>query len=105
MDPIIIVRSNSAINDKWLLQFRGDVGGFGLVSDFTWQVQANVGYQFSKLVSATIGYRVLDVDYDKGDGTEHFAYGHRYIWSASAHRISMGIGIDNQRAPHRETSC
>jgi len=73
-DPILIVRSQGAINEKWLLQFRGDLGGFGIASDFTWQIQANVGYQFSKLVSATIGYRVLDVDYDKGDGTERFMY-------------------------------
>jgi hypothetical protein len=73
-DPIIIVRSQGALHEKWLLQFRGDVGGFGIASDFTWQIQANVGYQFSKLVSATIGYRILDVDYDKGDGTERFMY-------------------------------
>jgi hypothetical protein len=74
MDPIIIVRSQAVVHDKWLLQFRGDVGGFGIVSDFTWQIQANVGYQFSKLVGAKIGYRVLDVDYDNGDETERFAY-------------------------------
>jgi hypothetical protein len=73
-DPIIIVRSQGKIQDKWLLQFRGDIGGFGIASDLTWQIQANVGYQFSKLVSASIGYRVLDVDYDKGDGTERFLY-------------------------------
>jgi hypothetical protein len=73
-DPILIVRSQGAVNEKWLLQFRGDLGGFGIASDFTWQIQANVGYQFSKLVSATIGYRVLDVDYDKGDGDERFMY-------------------------------
>jgi len=73
-DPILIVRSQGAVNEKWLLQFRGDLGGFGIASDFTWQIQANVGYQFSNLVSATIGYRVLDVDYDKGDGDERFMY-------------------------------
>ena len=74
MDPILIVRSQGAINDKWLLQFRGDIGGFGIGSDFTWQIQANAGYQFSRLVSATIGYRVLDVDFHKGDGSENFSY-------------------------------
>ncbi|HTE32715.1 MAG TPA: hypothetical protein VK666_20180 [Chryseolinea sp.] len=73
-DPIIIVRSQGKIQDKWLLQFRGDIGGFGIASDLTWQIQANVGYQFSKLVNASIGYRVLDVNYDKGDGTERFMY-------------------------------
>jgi len=73
-DPIIIVRSQGKIQDRLLLQFRGDIGGFGIASDLTWQIQANVGYQFSKLVNASIGYRVLDVKYEEGSGDEHFLY-------------------------------
>ena len=73
-DPIIIVRSQGKIHDKLLLQFRGDIGGFGIASDLTWQIQANVGYQFSKLVNASIGYRVLDIKYDQGSDSEHFMY-------------------------------
>jgi len=74
MNPILVVRSQGVIRDRWLLQFRGDIGGFGLGSDFAWQIQANAGYQFSKLFRATIGYRVLDEDYKKGDGEERFLY-------------------------------
>jgi len=74
VDPIIIVRSQGAIKDKWLLQFRGDIGGFGVGSDFSWQIQANVGYRFSKLFQTTIGYRYIGIDYDKGDGIERFVY-------------------------------
>lgn len=73
-DPIIIVRSQGAIKGKWLLQFRGDVGGFGLGSDFSWQVQANVGYRFCKLFQTTIGYRYIGINYDKGEGIERFRY-------------------------------
>lgn len=73
-DPIIIIRSQGAVKDKWLLQFRGDVGGFGLGSDFSWQIQANVGYRFSKLFQTTIGYRYIGINYDKGDGIERFQY-------------------------------
>lgn len=73
-DPIIIVRSNNVIHNKWLMQLRGDVGGFGIGSDFTWQVQANVGYRFSKLFQATVGYRYIGIDYDKGEGAERFLY-------------------------------
>lgn len=39
-DPILITRLSTDINEKWLFQFRGDVGGFGLGSDLTWQLQA-----------------------------------------------------------------
>ena len=73
-DPIILVRSQGAIKGKWLLQFRGDIGGFGVGSDFSWQIQANAGYRFSKLFQTTIGYRYIGINYDKGEGLERFRY-------------------------------
>jgi hypothetical protein len=73
-DPIIVIRTQGAIKDKWLLQFRGDAGGFGVGSDFSWQIQANAGYRFSKLFQTTIGYRYIGIDYDKGEGAERFLY-------------------------------
>lgn len=74
LDPIIIVRSQGAIKDKWLLQFRGDIGGFGIGSDFSWQLQAYVGYRISKLFQTSIGYRYISIDYDDGEGSERFKY-------------------------------
>ena len=73
-DPIILVRSQGAIKGKWLLQFRGDIGGFGVGSDFSWQIQAYAGYRFSKLFQTTIGYRYIGINYDKGEGLERFRY-------------------------------
>lgn len=73
-DPVIIARSNHVFNEKWLLQFRGDVGGFGIGSDFTWQGQVYAGYRFSDLFQMTIGYRYIGIDYDKGDNADRFLY-------------------------------
>jgi hypothetical protein len=73
-DPIILVRSQGTIKEKWLLQFRGDVGGFGVGSDFSWQIQAYAGYRFSKLFQTTIGYRYISINYDKGQGIQRFLY-------------------------------
>lgn len=73
-DPIIVLRSNNVIRGKWLAQIRGDVGGFGVGSDLSWQVQANIGYRFSKLFQTTIGYRYISMDYDKGENLERFRY-------------------------------
>jgi hypothetical protein len=73
-DPIIITRLSADINEKWLFQFRGDIGGFGIGSDFTWQVQASAGYRFSKLFQLTAGYRYISVNYDKGEGSTRFIY-------------------------------
>lgn len=74
VDPVIVFRSQGTIQEKWLLQLRGDLGGFGIGSDFTWQIQANAGYRFSKLFQASIGYRILAIDYDKGDESDRFMY-------------------------------
>ncbi|MCK5371530.1 MAG: outer membrane beta-barrel protein [Cyclobacteriaceae bacterium] len=73
-DPVIILRSNNTVKEKWLLQLRGDIGGFGLGSDFSWQIQANVGYRFSKLFQTSLGYRYIGINYDSGEGLERFRY-------------------------------
>jgi hypothetical protein len=74
LDPILITRLSTTLKDKWLFQFRGDVGGFGLGSDLAWQLQAYAGYRFTKLFQVTAGYRILSMDYDKGTGTDRFIY-------------------------------
>jgi hypothetical protein len=73
-DPVIITRLSADIKDKWLFQFRGDVGGFGIGSDLTWQLQAYAGYRFGKIFQLTAGYRILSIDYDKGADAERFIY-------------------------------
>jgi hypothetical protein len=73
-DPVIITRLSTDINDKWLIQFRGDIGGFGIGSDLTWQLQAYAGYRFGKVFQLTAGYRYLSVDYDKGVDKERFVF-------------------------------
>jgi hypothetical protein len=42
-DPVFITRLSGDLNDKWLFQARGDVEGFGIGSDLTWQLQAYAG--------------------------------------------------------------
>ena len=74
MDPILITRFSAAIKEKWLFQFRGDIGGFGIGSDLTWQLQAYTGYRFGKVFQLTAGYRYLSVDYDKGVDAERFIF-------------------------------
>ena len=73
-DPILIIRLTTDINNEWLFQFRGDLGGFGIGSDFTWQLQAYAGYRFTTLFQLSVGYRMLGIDYDKGEDDEHFIF-------------------------------
>jgi hypothetical protein len=74
MDPLLITRFTARVKEKWLFQFRGDIGGFGIGSDLTWQLQAYAGYRFGKVFQLTAGYRYLSVDYDKGVDAEQFVF-------------------------------
>ena len=74
IDPILITRLTTDIKGKWLFQFRGDLGGFGIGSDFTWQLQGYAGYRFSKLFQLSAGYRILGIDYDDGEYEERFIF-------------------------------
>jgi hypothetical protein len=73
-DPILIARVTADIKNKWLFQIKGDIGGFGLGSDFTWQLQAYAGYRFSRLFQLSAGYKILSIDYDKGVDADRFIY-------------------------------
>jgi len=74
VDPIIIARLTADIKDKWLFQFRGDLGGFGVGSDFTWQLQAYAGYRFTKVFQLTAGYRIISIDYSSGEEPKEFIF-------------------------------
>lgn len=66
VDPIIGARTRIDLTDKLAFNLEGDIGGFGVGSDFTWSGQGGFSYQFTPLISASIGYRALYVDYKAG---------------------------------------
>jgi len=49
------------LTDRWLVQARGDVGGFG--SLLSWQAIGLVDYRASSRIALRAGYRQLDVDF------------------------------------------
>ena len=73
-DPMLIARIKHNPVKKFMYEFRGEIGGFGIGSDFAWQIQAYAGYRFSKLFQITGGYRVISLDYSKGEGENRFLY-------------------------------
>lgn len=64
VDPLVGMRAFLPITEKLSFQAQADIGGFGAGSDFTWSALATVNYVFSDHLSASAGYKVLDVDYD-----------------------------------------
>jgi len=65
-DPLVGLRAFLPLTEKLSLQGQADVGGFGAGSDLTWSALATVNYVFSDRLSASVGYKVLDVDYKHG---------------------------------------
>ena len=74
VDPIIGARYKWAITDKWGLNLRGDIGGFGAGANFTWNLVGLVEFQPWKHVSILGGYRAYYVDYEDASGVDKFKY-------------------------------
>ncbi len=73
LDPIVGVRAQWNINDRFFLAGKSDIGGFGVGSDLAWTLQATAGYNFTEKVSAELGYRYLHTDYRDGAFTYDIA--------------------------------
>jgi len=74
IDPLIGMRIRNQIAPGKSLNFRGDIGGFGVNSDFSWQLAAIYQHEFGVRNGVTwsgvLGYRAISVDYSEGN----FAY-------------------------------
>ena len=67
-DPIIGLKGLSPLGDsRFFVSGFLIIGGFNVGSDFMWDANINLGYQWTETFSTTLGYRYLDVDYEDGD--------------------------------------
>lgn len=73
IDPMVGIRTQWDLNDRWFLAAKGDIGGFGAASEFTWNLQGSVGYKFTESASLEVGYRYFDTDYSGGGFTYDIA--------------------------------
>ncbi|MGE5238038.1 MAG: hypothetical protein ACM3ON_04475 [Chloroflexota bacterium] len=72
VDPFVGLRLVFDLPKNFMVGLRGDVGGFGVGSDISWNLLGMVGYKISRVVSLWAGYRALYVDYEDGSGTDKF---------------------------------
>ena len=63
-DPIVGVKISAPITEKWSVIGYADVG---VGQNTTYQGYAGVKWQFSQMVSSSLGYRYLRQNYDSGD--------------------------------------
>ena len=74
VDPIVGLTLRTAPDRRVQARLYTEIGGFGLGSDFTWQVFPNVGVRLTRSASMEVGYRWLDLDYATGEGNSEFRY-------------------------------
>ncbi len=74
VDPIGGAHFSIPLAEAWSLNLRGDIGGFGVGSDFAWQGVATFRWQFSDRAGALAAYRYMYMDYDDGQGSDRFKY-------------------------------
>lgn len=70
VDLVLGVRWSNPVNDKWTFKLRGDVGGFGLESDFTSAVSAGFHYEMGETIDLDLQYKATWVDFETGSRGE-----------------------------------
>jgi opacity protein-like surface antigen len=66
VDPIIGAKARVDLSERFYFTTWGMIGGFGVSSEFTWDVMAALGYEVTDKISMVGGYRALGVDYSNG---------------------------------------
>lgn len=90
VDPIIGARLIHPLSENLHARVNGDIGGFGVGSDFTWSATAVLGYDFTIFsIPATIygGYRAIGWEYSDGSGADEFE------WDVTLHGPILGLSL------------
>jgi len=76
IDPFLGARAYFDLAEDWTFFIRGDIGGFGIASDFTALGNLGVMYNITKTIILDIQYKALWVDYENGTKNTpgYFAY-------------------------------
>lgn len=74
VDPVLGVRLRHQFTPRQQITLRGDVGGFGLGSQFSWQAVGVYSYSWTldggQHLAALLGFRALSVNYFSGSGPD-----------------------------------
>jgi hypothetical protein len=84
-DPYVGATATIGVTRLLDWQIAGNVGGFGVGSDFTWAFQTMLEWHFARHASLDLGYRVLAWDYDLDN----------FKWDVTLQGPWIGISINN----------
>lgn len=84
LDPVIGVNAEFVLDKKgkWAAWTKGDIGGFGVNSQMTWQMNVGVAYMLSPNFPLAFGFKYLGVNYYKNE----------LNWTVNEYGPTLGIG-------------
>jgi hypothetical protein len=74
VDPVVGARYVVPLSQRWSLIAKGDIGGFGVGSDFSWQAVAFANWSLNEHANVQLGFRYIDVDYEDGTSAGPLRY-------------------------------
>lgn len=78
VDPVIGARFRYVLAPGREVVLRGDIGGFHVGSDFSWNVLGAYSWHIAERDGVSyggiLGYRFLSVDYERGSGVNRYQY-------------------------------
>jgi len=74
VDPVVGAKLTLDLRNRWAFEAEGDIGGFGVSSDFTWKLRLGVGWRFARQWYLRAGWLVIDTDYETGSGLNRFKW-------------------------------
>ena len=91
VEPLVGARTIWGLSERWTVTLAGDIGGFGMGSDFAWDAFGLIGYRFGLFgennARVLAGYRALSQDYTDGSGRDKFK------WDITMHGPILGLYI------------
>lgn len=85
VDPFAGGRFRSALGGGFLFTMAARIGGWGLGSDFFWEMDGEVGFRPARPVELVVRYRFLETEYDGGPG--------EYRWDGQTQGWLLGVGL------------
>jgi hypothetical protein len=74
VDPVVGGRIALDFRRNWVLEVQGDIGGFGVSSDFTWMLRVGASWFPTRWFGLRFGWIWLDTDFEEGSGADRFVW-------------------------------
>jgi len=85
VDPFAGGRFRSELGGGFLFAMAARIGGWGLGSDFFWEMDGEVGFRPARPVELVARYRFLETEFDGGPGG--------YRWDGQTQGWLLGVGL------------